>query len=303
MLRENSAIASSLLALYNNRSTGKFIVTSVETTLRSWKLYFYAGCLVYATGGNDPTFCWQRTLKQHGITTLERSPQSLKTEDGWELALLNRGLQNHQINAEQAKAIIQDLVQEAIISLLKTSNVTTEWQAEVCIDPRLAFLSVEKVLEEATCLMSISRAKGLVACIDDSPAVGRMLTQILNLSGYEALTITNPLKGITTLLDRKPDLIFLDLMMPNTNGYEICSILRKTSIFKDTPIIILTQSDCTIDRVRAKLVGSSGFLTKPIEPNKIVKVVDKYLDQDKVTPSPIKESNSPFSGLLQVAIT
>jgi CheY-like chemotaxis protein len=301
MPRENSEIASSLLALYNNRSTGKFIVTSVETTPRSWKLYFYAGCLVYATGGNDPTFCWQRTLKQHGITTLERSPHSLKTEDGWELALLNRGLQNHQINAAQAKAVIQDLVQEVVISLLKASKVRTEWQPDLCVDHRLAFLSVEKTLEEATRLISISRAKGLVACIDDSPAVGRMLGQILSLSGYETLAITNPLQGITTLLDRKPDLIFLDLMMPNTNGYEVCSILRKTSIFKHTPIIILTQSDCTIDRVRAKLVGSSGFLTKPIEPNKIVQVVDKYLDPDKMTPSPIAE-NDLFFSTLQVAI-
>ncbi len=302
MSREKSAIASSLLALYNNRSTGKFIVTSVEATPRSWKLYFYAGCLVHATGGNDPAFCWHRTLKQHGITTLDRSPQSLRTQDGWELALLNRGLQNHQISAEQAKAVIQDLIQEVVISLLKVSTVTTQWQPDLCVDHRLAFLSVENVLEEATRLMSISKPKGLIACIDDSPAVGRMLTQILNLSGYEALTITNPLQGITTLLDRKPDLIFLDLLMPNTNGYEVCSILRKTSILQNTPIVILTQSDGTVDRVRAKLVGSTGFLTKPIEPAKIIKVVQNSLETNTANPSLLEESEPAFSRMQQVAI-
>ncbi len=122
------------------------------------------------------------------------------------------------------------------------------------------------------------KRKALIACIDDSPAIGQKMTQILEPEGYEVLTITNPLQGISMLLDRKPDLIFLDLVMPNTNGYELCTFLRKTSAFQNTPIVILTGHDGVIDRVRAKLAGSSDFLAKPPEADKVLQVVDRFLE-------------------------
>jgi two-component system, chemotaxis family, response regulator PixG len=122
------------------------------------------------------------------------------------------------------------------------------------------------------------KKKFLIACIDDSPAIGQKMNQILEPEGYEVLTITNPLQGISILLDRKPDLIFLDLVMPNTNGYELCTFLRKTSAFQNTPIVILTGHDGVIDRVRAKLAGSSDFLAKPPEADKVLQVVDRFLE-------------------------
>jgi two-component system, chemotaxis family, response regulator PixG len=91
------------------------------------------------------------------------------------------------------------------------------------------------------------------------------------------LTILNPLQGISILLDRKPDLLFLDLIMPNTNGYELCTFLRKTSAFQDTPIVILTGNDGVVDRVRAKLTGASEFLSKPPESARVLQVIEKYL--------------------------
>jgi two-component system, chemotaxis family, response regulator PixG len=125
------------------------------------------------------------------------------------------------------------------------------------------------------------KAKFLIACIDDSPAIGQKMTQILEPEGYEVLTITNPLQGISILLDRKPDLIFLDLVMPNTNGYELCTFLRKTSAFQNTPIVILTGHDGVIDRVRAKLAGSSDFLAKPPEADKVLQVIDRFLETSR----------------------
>ncbi len=125
------------------------------------------------------------------------------------------------------------------------------------------------------------RSNFLIACIDDSPAIGQAMTEILAPQGYEVLTIVNPLQGISTLLDRKPNLIFLDLVMPNTNGYELCTFLRKTSAFQDTPIVILTGHDGVIDRVRAKIAGSSDFLAKPPEADKVLQVVQRFLESSK----------------------
>jgi two-component system, chemotaxis family, response regulator PixG len=136
------------------------------------------------------------------------------------------------------------------------------------------------------------KKKFLIACIDDSPAIGQKMSQILEPEGYEVLTITNPLQGISILLDRKPDLIFLDLVMPNTNGYELCTFLRKTSAFQNTPIVILTGHDGVIDRVRAKLAGSSDFLAKPPEAAKVIQVVDRFLEAN-----PSREMNQLVSSM------
>jgi chemotaxis family two-component system response regulator PixG len=127
--------------------------------------------------------------------------------------------------------------------------------------------------------VSKSKSKGLIACIDDSPLIGQEMTQILNAEGYEVINIIDPLQGVSLLLKRKPDLIFLDLVMPNTNGYELCTFLRKTSTFQDIPIVILTGHDGVIDRVRAKMVGASDFLGKPADPAKVKQMLDKYLDR------------------------
>jgi chemotaxis family two-component system response regulator PixG len=121
-------------------------------------------------------------------------------------------------------------------------------------------------------------SKPLVACIDDSPLIGQSLEQILIPAGYRVLNIVDPLRAIATLLEHKPALIFLDLIMPNTNGYELCTFLRKTSAFRSTPIIILTGQDGLIDRVRARISGSSDFLSKPPEIEKVLQVVQKYLE-------------------------
>jgi chemotaxis family two-component system response regulator PixG len=119
--------------------------------------------------------------------------------------------------------------------------------------------------------------RGLIACIDDSPQVAIEMRRILEPLGYEVLGITEPLQSVSTLLQRKPDLIFLDLVMPNTNGYELCTFLRKTTTFQEIPIVILTGRDGVIDRVRAKMAGSSDFLSKPPDPAKVLQILRKFL--------------------------
>jgi two-component system, chemotaxis family, response regulator PixG len=133
-----------------------------------------------------------------------------------------------------------------------------------------------------------NQPRSLIACIDDSPAIGQIMESILSSQGYEVLSILNPLQGISILLERKPDLIFLDLVMPNTNGYELCTFLRKTTSFQQTPIIILTGNDGVIDRVRAKLTGASEFLGKPPEPQKVLQMVHKYLGVPDGAAAPIE---------------
>lgn len=125
--------------------------------------------------------------------------------------------------------------------------------------------------------------QALIACVDDSPLVCHTMEKLLTASGYRTLVIDDGLRAIALLISRKPDLIFLDLVMPNTNGYEICAKLRKLQAFQNTPIVILTGKDGIVDRVRAKLVGASDFLNKPIDAGTVLNVISKHLKQAVVS--------------------
>jgi chemotaxis family two-component system response regulator PixG len=119
----------------------------------------------------------------------------------------------------------------------------------------------------------------LIACIEDSPVLAYTLKKILMPAGYQVLVILEPMRGFSQLIEHKPDLILLDLHLPNADGYSICKFLRETSAFKNTPIIILTAKNTQIDRFRAKQVGATDFLGKPPQPKELVQMVQKYLTQ------------------------
>jgi two-component system, chemotaxis family, response regulator PixG len=121
------------------------------------------------------------------------------------------------------------------------------------------------------------QAVPLVACVDDSPQVCKILEEIVTAHGLRFIKIQDAVQALPTLIQDKPDLIFLDLMMPVASGYEICTQLRRISSFANTPVVILTGNDGLIDRVRAKVVGSTDFLTKPVASDKVMGIVRKYL--------------------------
>ncbi len=128
----------------------------------------------------------------------------------------------------------------------------------------------------------------LIACVDDSPQVCQMLEQILVPQGLRFIKIQDPVQALPILIENKPDLIFLDLVMPVASGYEICAQLRRISVFANTPVIILTGSDGLFDRVRAKVVGSTDFITKPVVADKVLGVIRKYIQAQ----SPVQSSSN-----------
>ncbi|HIK31094.1 MAG TPA: response regulator [Oscillatoriales cyanobacterium M59_W2019_021] len=119
----------------------------------------------------------------------------------------------------------------------------------------------------------------LIACIDDSLQTIKMMEPVIQTAGYRFLAIQDSLQAVLTLIEAKPDLIFLDLVMPVANGYEICTQLRRIPQFAHTPIVILTGNKGIIHRMRASTVRASDFLTKPVQAQKILDVIRKHLDR------------------------
>jgi len=148
-------------------------------------------------------------------------------------------------------------------------------------------LTQQNESEKTTVAATPKKRNVLIACVDDSPQVTQTMEQIVRSKGYDFIGINNPLRASATLLKIKPDLIFLDLIMPNTNGYEICTQLRRVSSLRETPIIILTGKDGLIDRMRAKMVGATQYMSKPVKGNAILESIQKYLPYPNHRSQPI----------------
>ncbi|NJO78484.1 MAG: response regulator [Cyanobacteria bacterium RM1_2_2] len=116
-----------------------------------------------------------------------------------------------------------------------------------------------------------------IACIDDSPTVLQAINAFLDDKSFSVVLISDPIKALMQIIRSKPDLILLDVTMPNLDGYELCSLLRKHPSFRNTPIIMVTGNTGFIDRAKAKLVGASGYLTKPFTQSDLIKIVFKHL--------------------------
>ena len=116
-----------------------------------------------------------------------------------------------------------------------------------------------------------------IVCVDDSPAMLREISYFLDDESFAVSTISNPVKALMQIVRLRPDLILLDVKMAGIDGYELCRLLRNHSFFKTTPIIMVTGNTGIIDRVKARMVGASGYLTKPFTQADLLKIVFRHL--------------------------
>ncbi|MBU7585831.1 MAG: response regulator [Nostoc sp. TH1S01] len=116
-----------------------------------------------------------------------------------------------------------------------------------------------------------------IISVDDSPTILKEISRFLESDNFSVVTIDDPLKAVMSIIRHKPDLILLDLNMAGIDGYELCKIIRNNSMFKQTPIIFVTGNKGIVDKVKAKLVGASGYLTKPFTRAELLKLVFMHL--------------------------
>ncbi|GAX35088.1 response regulator [Nodularia sp. NIES-3585] len=201
------------------------------------------------------------------------------------------------VNLLNGKYTLRDLavkIKQSIVTLTRSLlPYITTGIIELIEVPDLP-LSVAAVKNNSVSRLVQKSTAPLVACIDDSPQVCETLEKIIVPHGVRLIKIQDAIQALPILIQGKPDLIFLDLIMPVANGYEICTQLRRISAFANTPVVILTGNDGLLDRVRAKMVGATDFISKPIAEDKIMGVVRKYL--------PLQTQHQGKRTLVQVGI-
>jgi CheY-like chemotaxis protein len=125
-----------------------------------------------------------------------------------------------------------------------------------------------------------------VLVIDDEPAIRKLIKVILEGEGYRILGLDASRKAPASVQEGKPDLIILDLMMPEVDGYEILEMLKKDPETRDIPVIVLTVRSLPEDREKARSLGADMYITKPFEPSDLIKAVNSFFAPEGGNPRP-----------------
>ena len=118
-----------------------------------------------------------------------------------------------------------------------------------------------------------------IIVVDDDKASTALFKQVLLMSGYEVIIINESSKVLEVATQEKPDLIILDLMMPEPDGFKVCRMLRADPIHRKTPIIIVTALNDVDSRLVAIGAGANDYLVKPFHIDTLYNSVEKLLNR------------------------
>ncbi len=116
-----------------------------------------------------------------------------------------------------------------------------------------------------------------VMIIDDSKTIRRSAESLLKKEGCQVVTATDGFEALAKITANKPDLIFVDIMMPRLDGYQTCALIKHNKEFKNTPVIMLSSKDSIFDRARGRIVGSDKYLTKPFTKDDLLGAIKEYV--------------------------
>jgi len=116
-----------------------------------------------------------------------------------------------------------------------------------------------------------------VMVIDDSKTIRRTAESLLKKEGCEVITATDGFEALAKIADEKPDIIFVDIMMPRLDGYQTCALIKNNQVYSNTPVIMLSSKDGLFDRARGRIVGSDQYLTKPFTKDELLGAIHQHL--------------------------
>lgn len=115
-----------------------------------------------------------------------------------------------------------------------------------------------------------------VMVIDDSKTIRRSAETLLKKAGCSVITANDGFEALARVADHRPDIIFIDIMMPRLDGYQTTALIKRNNEFKNTPIIMLSSKDGLFDRARGRVVGSEEYLTKPFTKEDLLGAIKRH---------------------------
>lgn len=118
-----------------------------------------------------------------------------------------------------------------------------------------------------------------VLVVDDSKTIRRTAETLLKKVGCDVITATDGFDALAKIADSKPDIIFVDIMMPRLDGYQACALIKNNDFFKKTPVIMLSSKDGLFDKAKGRIVGSDQYLTKPFSKDELLNTIRQHVPQ------------------------
>ena len=119
--------------------------------------------------------------------------------------------------------------------------------------------------------------KGNILVVDDTPENLRLLSGILSEKGYQVRPVPNGKLALSAAQNIPPDLVLLDIMMPEIDGYEVCQQLKASEVTKNIPVIFISAINDVMDKVKAFDVGGVDYITKPFQVEEVLARIDTHL--------------------------
>ena len=128
----------------------------------------------------------------------------------------------------------------------------------------------------------IAEEKQRIVAIDDNADIRELIAFILRRENYEVTTASNGMAGLEMIKGAKPDLIILDVVMPEFSGYDVLEAVRsdKSSKIRDIPVLMITSKSSTDDIDQALELGATAYIVKPFRPAKLVTKVKSILGEE-----------------------
>lgn len=121
-----------------------------------------------------------------------------------------------------------------------------------------------------------------ILVVDDSATVRKLISGKLEKSGHNVICAEDGVEALEKLAGGLPDLVLLDITMPRMDGYEVCKQIRSMPEAKDLPVVMISGKDGFFDKVRGRMAGTTGYVTKPFGPETLMKALETYLLPDQV---------------------
>jgi twitching motility two-component system response regulator PilG len=200
---------------------------------------------------------------QQSVESLERENESygLNAEQLMNLGVGHLNLKNYR----QGFFYLQEAVR------MNPSNVLLDAQVNALA------IRLSEMEEQQTAHDSMSKNRKILV-VDDSPTVRKLISGKLEKCGHEVVCAVDGVDALEKINDLKPDLVLLDITMPRMDGYQVCKLIRSNEAMKDVPVVMISGKDGFFDKVRGRMAGTSGYITKPFGPETLMKTVETYLN-------------------------
>jgi len=132
----------------------------------------------------------------------------------------------------------------------------------------------------------------VVLLVDDSKTVRRSASGFLTDIGLSVVTASDGFEALAKVVETKPALVFIDIMMPRLDGYQTCALIKNNADFRDIPVIMLSSKDGLFDRARGRVAGADDHMSKPFDATQITEVVTRHLKYAAASSQP---NHEPFS--------